>query len=40
VLLCLSDQLIDRRAHCRRLLAGKDLVEAAAVVLQKLQRQE
>ena len=36
----LADQLIDRRARSRRLLAGKDLFEAAAVLSQKLQRHE
>ena len=36
----LADQLIDRRARLRRLLARKYLFHAAAVLLQQLQRHE
>ena len=36
----LADQLIQRRAQFRRLLAGEHLLHAAAVLLQQLQRHE
>ena len=40
MLLRLADQLIERRAQFRRLLAGKHLFHPAAVLLQQLQRHE
>ena len=36
----LADQLIDRRARLRRLLARKNFFHPAAVLLQQLQRHE